>query len=168
MTPSAATATPDTNNAPTPTTTVQAPVDNSAISNDVSQITPEMQAVIDANQADIFVDTNKELAISYPSNLLPLYKVSGVADSHDITSDKGNPGWTALYGSTAETTELTTFYQSFLGTAPDYTEEANGASTNLHATVNGCDIRITVSPNTPERTGLDYASSVNIFIEKVQ
>ena len=55
----------------TPTATPQPTVDNSATSGSL-QTPPEMQAVIDANQADLYGNEDGQLAQSYPSNLLPL------------------------------------------------------------------------------------------------
>lgn len=152
---------------PTPTAEPQPTVDNSATQSQVQNtIPPEVQSVIDANQADIFTDPNGELAPSYPSNLLPLYKVSGVADSSDITTNNGNPGWVAVYGSEADTQTIANFYRSLMASAENYTETPNGESVNLAGRLNGCDISVTVSPNNPQRTGLSYASDVNIFIEQ--
>lgn len=154
---------------PTPTAEPQPTVDNSASQSQVqSQVPPEVQRVIDANKADIFTDPNGELAPSYPSNLLPLYKVNGIADSSDITTNNGNPGWVAVYGSDAGTETLAGFYRSLMASAQGYTETPNEASVNLKGNLNGCDISVTISPNNPQRTGLSYKSDVNIFIEKVQ
>ena len=150
----------------TPTATPQPTVDNSATSGSL-QTPPEMQAVIDANQADLYGNEDGQLAQSYPSNLLPLYKVSGVGDSHDITTNNGNPGWTAVYGSTADTAELAQFYSDLMASAENFNAAGSDASTTITGTVDGCDISVTISPNNPQRTGLDYASSVSIFIEKV-
>ena len=126
------------------------------------------QEVIDANQADLYNNEDGQLAQSYPSNLLPLYKVSGVGDSHDITTNNGNPGWTAVYGSTADTAELSQFYSDLMASAENFNQADSDASTTITGNVDGCDISVTISPNNPQRTGLDYASSVSIFIEKVQ
>lgn len=151
----------------TPTATPQPTVDNSATTGSL-QTPPEMQEIIDANQADLYTDTEGKVAPSYPSNLLPLYKVSDVGDSHDITTNNGNPGWTAVYGSSADTAELTQFYSDLMASAENFNAGESDASTTITGNVDGCDISVTISPNNPQRTGLDYASSVSIFIEKVQ
>lgn len=149
----------------TPTATVQPTVDNAAVAGQL-QVPPEMQAVIDENQADLYVDEGT-LAKSYPSNLLPLYKVAGVGDSNDITTNNGNPGWTAVYGSTADTAELAQFYTSLMASAQNLNAANEEVATNITGTVEGCNISINITPNNPQRTGLDYASSVSIFIEKI-
>lgn len=141
-------------------------VDNAATSGQL-QVPAEMQTVIDANQADLYVDEGAKLAKSYPSNLLPLYKAADVGDSNDITTNNGNPGWTAVYGSTAETAELAQFYTSLMGSAENFNQTDQESATNITGTVDGCNISINITPNNPQRTGLDYASSVSIFIEKV-
>lgn len=153
---------------PTPTAEPQPTVDNSSSKDAATQEIPQsMQDVIASNQADLFTDPNGELTPSYPNDLLPLYKVSGVADSNDITTGNGNPGWIAVYGSEADSQTIAAFYRSLMGTAQNYTETPSGESTNIKGQVNGCDISITISPNNPQRTGLSYASDVNIFIERL-
>lgn len=129
--------------------------------------TPEMETVIEENAADLNnPDVTQDLAPSYPDNVIPLYKASAAADSEDIITENGRPGWTAQYGSDASVEEVSAFYTELLKNAPDFKSEQNAQSTRLTATIDGCSAAVTVSPNNPERTGLSNVSNVSIFIER--
>lgn len=165
----------DTDGAPAPSvadtpsaTPTPTPVDNSQVSENLA-VPDSMQTVINDNQANLYNDTDGNLAPSYPSDLIPLYRVNGVGDSNDITTQNGNPGWTAVYASDATTEEVSAFYQTLLASTENYASDVNeGGATHITGTVDGCNVSITVSGNNPERTGLSAASNVNIFIERVQ
>ena len=127
----------------------------------------EMQTVIAENTAEIYVDEPGLLAGNYPSQMVPLYGVTNLSQSHQITSDSGHPGWKTSYVSDYSTDELLVFYQNLLASAPDYSEEAISESPHLKGTVSGYSISIAVSPNNPDKTDLPGNSAVSIFIEQV-
>lgn len=141
-------------------------IDNSDL--EESLRTPEnMQKVIDSNRQDLnngqVVD---QLAPSYPSDLVPVYKAKSAADSADIITVNGKPGWTATYGSDSSVEEINQFYSELLGEQDGYTNEKTGSANNIKAIVDNCTIEINVAPNNKEQTGLDDTSNVNIFIER--
>lgn len=127
----------------------------------------DMQTVISENQADLYVDEAGLLAGNYPIQMVPLYGVTSVSESNQITTAAGKPGWKAAYVSDFSTDEILSFYQSLLAVAPDYTEETVSESTNLKGTVSGYTISLTISPNNPDKTDLPGVSAVSIFIEQV-
>jgi len=130
-------------------------------------VPPEMQTVIAENSAEIYVDEANLLAGNYPSQMVPLYGVTSLSQSQQITGVSGQPGWKTSYVSDYATDELLVFYQNLLASAPDYTEEVVSETTNLKGTVSGYTISISVSPNNPDKTDLPGNSAVNIFIEQV-
>lgn len=127
----------------------------------------DMQTVISENQADLYVDEAGLLAGNYPIQMVPLYGVTSVSESNQITTAAGKPGWKAAYVSDFSTDEILSFYQSLLAVAPDYSEETISESTNLKGTVSGYTISLTISPNNPDKTDLPGVSAVSIFIEQV-
>jgi len=127
----------------------------------------EMQTVIEENTEDIYVDEAGLLAGNYPSQMVPLYGVTSLSQSHQITGVSGQPGWKTSYVSDYSTDEILVFYQNLLSSAPDYTEETVSATTNLKGTVSGYSISISISPNNPEKTDLPGNSTANIFIEQL-
>ena len=127
----------------------------------------DMQTVISENQADLYVDEAGLLAGNYPIQVVPLYGVTSVSESNQITTAAGKPGWKAAYVSDFSTDEILSFYQSLLAVAPDYSEETVSESTNLKGTVSGYTISLTISPNNPDKTDLPGVSAVSIFIEQV-
>lgn len=127
----------------------------------------EMQTVIEENSEDIYVDEAGLLAGNYPSQMVPLYGVTSLSQSHQITGVSGQPGWKTSYVSDYSTDEILVFYQNLLSSAPDYTEETVSATTNLKGTVSGYSISISISPNNPEKTDLPGNSTANIFIEQL-
>ncbi len=127
----------------------------------------DMQTVISENQADLYVDEAGLLAGNYPIQMVPLYGVTSVSESNQITTAAGKPGWKAAYVSDFSTDEILSFYQNLLAVAPDYTEETVSESTNLKGTVSGYTISLTISPNNPDKTDLPGVSAVSIFIEQV-
>ncbi|WP_296561595.1 hypothetical protein [uncultured Acetobacterium sp.] len=127
----------------------------------------EMQTVIEENSEDIYVDEAGLLAGNYPSQMVPLYGVTSLSQSHQITGVSGKPGWKTSYVSDYSTDEILVFYQNLLSSAPDYTEETVSATTNLKGTVSGYSISISISPNNPEKTDLPGNSTANIFIEQL-
>ncbi|KAF5071049.1 hypothetical protein LNN31_15690 [Acetobacterium wieringae] len=127
----------------------------------------DMQTVISENQADLYVDEAGLLAGNYPIQMVPLYGVTSVSESNQITTAAGKPGWKAAYVSDFSTDEILSFYQSLLAVAPDYSEETVSESTNLKGTVSGYTISLTISPNNPDKTDLPGVSAVGIFIEQV-
>ncbi|MEO1815001.1 MAG: hypothetical protein ABGU93_05340 [Acetobacterium sp.] len=127
----------------------------------------EMQTVIEENTEEIYVDEAGLLAGNYPSQMVPLYGVTTLSQSHQITSDSGHPGWKTSYVSDYSTDELLVFYQALLASASDYSEEVISESTHLKGTVSGYSISIAVSPNNPEKTDLPGNAAVSIFIEQV-
>ncbi|MEA4805391.1 MULTISPECIES: hypothetical protein [Acetobacterium] len=127
----------------------------------------DMQTVISENQADLYVDEAGLLAGNYPIQMVPLYGVTSVSESNQITTAAGKPGWKAAYVSDFSTDEILSFYQSLLAVAPDYSEETVSESTNLKGTVSGYTISLTISPNNPDKTDLPGVSAVSIFIEQV-
>lgn len=143
------------------------PIDNSDTSSTIT-VPAEMQAVIDSYSGSINnSDVLNQLAPSYPSKLIPIYMASSAADSADIVTDNGNPGWTAQYGSNASTDEIASFYEELMHSTSGYSVQESGSSTTIIGTVDNCNVRITISPNNPERTGLSDASNVSIYIERV-
>lgn len=142
-------------------------VDNSDLSSTIG--TPAaMQEIIDNYREDLNNSAViNQLAQSYPSNLIPIYKAKTAADSADIITDNGNPGWTAQYGSDASVEDITAFYEDLMRSTSGYSVQDSGNSVIIVGTVENCNVRITVSPNNPERTGLDDASNVSIYIERV-
>lgn len=150
-----------------PTPTPAEVIDNNAVSQN-TEVPPEVQAVIDANQESIYHNENNEVATSYPADLFPMYKVNGVGSSMDITDDQNRPGWINDYGSDASKEELVTFYQSLLSSAPDFHMEESGEATIFNATLSGLNASITISPNNPAQTGLEYTNDVRITVVKVQ
>lgn len=130
-------------------------------------VPPEMQTVIEENTTEIYVDEPGLLAGNYPSQLVPLYGVTTISESQQITNSSGKPGWKAAYVSDYSTSEILPFYQTLLASAPDYTEEPISESTSLKGTVSGYTISITISPNNPDKTDLPGNSAVSIFIEQV-
>lgn len=142
-------------------------VDNSSTAAELT--TPDtMQSVIDANVQDLYTDDAGNLAPSYPSNLIPLYRVSNVGDSNDITTASGNPGWTAIYTSDATQEDVISFYENLMASSENYALTDNNGSAQISGTVDGCQITITITGNNPERTGISGACSVDIYIERVQ
>lgn len=127
----------------------------------------EMQTVIEENTEEIYVDEAGLLAGNYPSQMVPLYGVTSLSQSHQITGVSGQPGWKTSYVSDYSTDEILVFYQNLLSSAPDYTEETVSATTNLKGTVSGYSISISISPNNPEKTDLPGNSTANIFIEQI-
>lgn len=127
----------------------------------------EMQTVIEENTEDIYVDEAGLLAGNYPNQMVPLYGVTSLSQSHQITGVSGQPGWKTSYVSDYSTDEILVFYQNLLSSAPDYTEETVSATTNLNGTVSGYSISISISPNNPEKTDLPGNSTANIFIEQL-
>jgi len=127
----------------------------------------EMQTVIEENTEDIYVDEAGLLAGNYPNQMVPLYGVTSLSQSHQITGVSGQPGWKTSYVSDYSTDEILVFYQNLLSSAPDYTEETVSATTNLKGTVSGYSISISISPNNPEKTDLPGNSTANIFIEQL-
>lgn len=150
-----------------PTPTPAEVIDNGPASQN-TEVPPEVQAVIDANQADIYQNENNEVAASFPAELFPMYRVNGVGSSMDITDDQNRPGWINDYGSDASKEELVAFYQSLLSSAPDFQMEESGAATVFNATLSGFNASITISPNNPAQTGLEYTNDVRMTIVKVQ
>lgn len=130
-------------------------------------VPPEMQAVITENTAEIYVDEAGLLAGNYPSQMVPLYGVTSLSESHQITNDAGKPGWKTSYVSDYSTDEVLVFYQALLTSAPNYTEEAISESTSIKGTVSGYTISITISPNNPDKTDMPGNSAISIFIEQV-
>jgi hypothetical protein len=129
-------------------------------------VSSEMKAVIDANTEDIFVDTSEQLAKDYPTELVPLYAVSSVSESNQITNADGKPGWNTSYVSDLTTDEILTFYRSLFSGATDFSETTESSSTQLKATVSGYGISVSVSPNIPEKTDIPGNSAVSLFIEQ--
>ncbi|WP_414150567.1 hypothetical protein ACIZ62_15535 [Acetobacterium carbinolicum] len=127
----------------------------------------EMQTVIEENNEEIYVDEAGLLAGNYPTQMVPLYGVTSLSQSHQITGVSGQPGWKTSYVSDYSTDEILVFYQNLLTSAPDYSEEVVSATTNLKGTVSGYTISISISPNNPDKTDLPGNSAVNIFIEQV-
>ncbi len=127
----------------------------------------EMQTVIEENKTALYVDEAGLLAGNYPIQMVPLYGVTSVSESQQITTDTGKPGWKAGYVSEYTTDEILSFYQSLLASATNYTEETVSESTNLKGTVSGYTISLTISPNNPDKTDLPGNSAVSIFIEQV-
>ncbi|OFV71383.1 hypothetical protein [Acetobacterium wieringae] len=127
----------------------------------------DMQTVISENQADLYVDEAGLLAGNYPIQMVPLYGVTSVSESNQITTAAGKPGWKAAYVSDFSTDEILSFYQSLLAVAPDYSEETVSESTNLKGTVSGYTISLTISPNNPDKTDLPGVSAVSVFIDQV-
>ena len=127
----------------------------------------EIQTVIEENTAEIYVDEPGLLAGNYPSQLVPLYGVTSVSESNQITNASGKPGWKAAYVSDYSIDEILVFYQNLLASAADYSEEAISESTSLKGTVSGYLISITISPNNPDKTDLPGNAAVSIFIEQV-
>lgn len=141
-------------------------VDNTDLANTLT--TPEdMQKVIDANKNDLNnKDVTSNLAKSYPTGLIPLYKAAEAGDSKDIITDAGNPGWTATYGSDATVDEVTSFYQSLLSSSSGYATSSSQGTSSISGTVDNCSVNITIGENNKDRTGLNYNTTVNIFIER--
>lgn len=141
-------------------------VDNSDLKETLR--TPEaMQKVIDENKDNI---NNKEvldqLAPSYPNDLIPIYKAKSAADSSDIITVNGRPGWTATYGSDATVDDVSGFYQKLLSGQDGYTNNKSGEADKISAIVDNCTIEIDVLPNNEEQTGLSDKTNVKIFIER--
>lgn len=140
--------------------------DNSDLS-DTLDPTAQMQQVIDQNKGNINnTEVIDQLSPSYPSNLIPIYKANSAADSSDIITDNGNPGWIAQYGSDALVPDIVGFYQDLLKSTSGYNTQTDGDATTIVGTVDNCYVQIVVSPNNPDRTGLNDQSSVDIFIER--
>ncbi len=141
-------------------------VDNSDLSATL-QPTKDMESVINQNKGNL---NNEEVinnvAPSYPRNLIPLYKAAEVADSNDITTDNGNPGWTCQYGSDGYVDDIVGFYKNLLSSTSGYSDETNADTTQIVGTVDNCYVQVTVSPNNPDRTGMNTQSDVDIFIER--
>lgn len=133
----------------------------------VITVPQEMQTVIDANTAEIYVDEPGLLASNYPSQLIPLYGVQSVSESNQITNASGKPGWKASYVSDYTIDDILSFYQPLLSSASDYAAETISESTSLKGTVSGYTISITVSPNNPDKTDIQGNSAISIFIEQV-
>ncbi|MGL4605947.1 MAG: hypothetical protein ACRCU3_00565 [Eubacteriaceae bacterium] len=127
----------------------------------------EMQAVINENAEFLYKDTSQQLASAFPIQMVPLYGVSGIADSYGITNDKGKPGWNTSYVSNDPTTDLVGFYRALLETASGFTESTASESTSLKANVSGYAVTVTISPNNPQKTDLQGNSAVSIFIEEL-
>jgi hypothetical protein len=144
----------------TPTPTPKAPPSTPIV------VPEEMNQIISTNAEDTYSDPS-ELAQDYPSDLIPLYSVLGVSESHLITGINGNPGWNTSYVSNDYPDDLLSFYRPLLINQPDFSEEKFSESTNFKATISGYSISITVSPNTPEKTDLQGNGSVSIFIEQL-
>ena len=87
-------------------------VDNSSLKETLKP-TEEMKKVISDNKNDLNnSDVVDQMAQSYPSDVIPLYKAKSAADSSDIVTQNGNPGWTAQYGSDATVPEISDFYDN--------------------------------------------------------
>ncbi len=148
------------------------PLDDNNVTNntDVAEsLSPssEMQGVIDRNSSYINEpEVVDQLTESYPSNLIPIFMAKTAADSNDIITDNGKPGWTATYGSDADTETISSFYEDLLKNSPGYDVIQNGQSVQVTGTASDCNVSVTVSPNNAERTGLDDKSNVSIFIER--
>lgn len=127
----------------------------------------EMKAVIDANTENVFVDSSDQLAKDYPNQLVPLYAVSSVSESNQITNADGKPGWNTSYVSDLTTDDILTFYRSLLSGATDFSENTESSTTILKGTVSGYAISISVSPNIPEKTDIPGNSAVSLFIEQI-
>ncbi len=141
-------------------------INNSDVS---KQLEPsdDMKKIISDNKNDLNnSDVIDQITESYPSNVIPLYKAKSAADSNDIITQNGNPGWTAQYGSDATVPDITAFYQKLLESSSNYKTSTNADTNTITGTVNDCSVSITVTPNNPERTGLNDQSNVDIFIER--
>lgn len=141
-------------------------VNNSDLA-DTLEPSEKMQEVIDEYKSDLNdSEVVNQLAQSYPSNLIPLYKAKSAADSSDIITDNGRPGWIAQYGSDALVPDIVDFYSQLLSSTNGFRVESNGGSQTVVGTVDNCYVQITVTPNNPERTGLNDQSNVDIYIER--
>ncbi len=128
----------------------------------------EMTAIIAENQekldsSGVIDDVTK----TYPENLVPLYDAVQAGDSNPITTENGQPGWTLIYGSASDVSEVSSFYQEYLKDQTDYAVTQTDGSTKISAVVSGWNLSITVSPNNPERTGLDTKSDITVLISQV-
>lgn len=145
---------------------VGAEVNNQDLS-DTLEPTQEMQKVIEEYEPDLNnTEVIDQLAATYPSDLIPIYKATNAADSNDIITDNGRPGWTATYGSDASVTEIKTFYDNLMKSTSGYQNEQTGETFYISGTVDNCSVQISVSPNNPQQTGLNDKTNVSIFIER--
>ena len=141
-----------------PTTTPTAPI----------EVPEEVQKVINNNQAEIYQDNAKLLATGYPSELIPLYAATTVAESQLITTANGNPGWLTSFVSEKSVEELAIFYRSLLSGLTNYSEEAISESIVFKATSGAYSLDLNLSPNIQEKTDLPGQSAASIYIEQVQ
>lgn len=141
-----------------PTTTPTAPI----------EVPEEVQEVINNNQAEIYQDNAKLLATGYPSELIPLYAATTVAESQLITTANGNPGWLTSFVSEKSVAELAIFYRSLLSGLTNYSEEAISESIVFKATSGAYSLDLNLSPNIQEKTDLPGQSAASIYIEQVQ
>ena len=141
-----------------PTTTPTAPI----------EVPEEVQEVINNNQAEIYQDNAKLLATGYPSELIPLYAATTVAESQLITTANGNPGWLTSFVSEKSVEELAIFYRSLLSGLTNYSEEAISESIVFKATSGAYSLDLNLSPNIQEKTDLPGQSAASIYIEQVQ
>ncbi len=141
-----------------PTITPDAPVD----------VPKEVQEVINNNQDEIYQDNANLLASGYPSELIPLYAATTVAESQLITTASGKPGWLTSFVSEKSVEELAVFYRSLLSGLANYSEEAISESINFKATSGAYSLDLNLSPNIQEKTDLPGQSAASIYIEQVQ
>lgn len=142
-------------------------VDNTDLS-DTLKPTDQMQQVIDQNKNDLNnTQVIDEITPSYPSNVIPVYKAKTAADSSDIITDNGKPGWIVNYGSDATIPEIREFYDSLLKSTNGYSNVQSGDTYTVTGQVDNCYVQIGISPNNPEQTGLNDLSDVSIFIERL-
>lgn len=139
-------------------------VDNKNLAQEIVPPT-DMEEIINANQDSLTTQVG-DGNTSYPGNLIPLYRSSQVGDVNDVTTSNGKPGWTLTYGSDAGTEDIAAFYTSLLDKQENYTRSTEEQTIKITATVSGYNVSISISPNNPQRTGLNHQSDVQIFIEQ--
>lgn len=139
-----------------------ATTDNSELA---QQIVPStaMEEVINAN-ADRLTSDVSSSSTSYPGNLVPLYDLAQLGDINDIVTSDDKAGWKLSYGSNSSVEDISAFYESLLSQESGYGVSTESSTTKITGTTDGYNISIEVSPNNPERTGLNYTTDVSILI----
>lgn len=136
--------------------------DNSELA---QQIMPSaaMEEVINANASRLTSDVSSTSS-SYPGNFIPLYDMTQLGDINDIVTSDDKAGWKVTYGSNTSVEDISAFYESLLDSESDYAVSTESSTTRIAADTGGYAVTVEVSPNNPERTGLNYTTDVSILI----
>lgn len=127
--------------------------------------TDHIKDVISQHEEDIYNDP-EVIDKTYPVNLIPPYKVNGVTESNEYTTPEGGVAWSTRYGSDASIDDITAFYSQLIGEGVQVADVENGGK-RISGQVTDYNVDIIVSPNNPERTGLNFATSVSMAVEEI-